>query len=83
MSSRTTDVIKRNVKISGIYEPETGYYLDISNVTTQNIARVVDVYGITSNPEIQQKLTDPTPEDPIGDDFWRFNRRNIQSHVEN
>ncbi|MBA7536689.1 hypothetical protein ES705_28953 [subsurface metagenome] len=47
---------------------------ELGAIDVGDIAQILDVYGITSNPKRVCVLTDPTPENPIGNDFWRFNR---------
>ncbi|KKL92058.1 hypothetical protein LCGC14_1888490, partial [marine sediment metagenome] len=82
---RKTDVIKKNVKLSNevanefdkpqnLAQPWINLTEQLSSIKMQDIARIVDVFGIKNSPKIVSVLTDPTPENPIGLDFWRFNR---------
>ncbi|NVM56385.1 MAG: hypothetical protein HWN66_21990, partial [Candidatus Helarchaeota archaeon] len=82
---KVTDVIKKNIAFSNdhaneydrpssLEEPWINLTGTLSGINVRDIARIVDVYGINDDPRMVCVLTDPTPEDPVGDDFWRFNR---------
>ncbi|KKM82166.1 hypothetical protein LCGC14_1322330, partial [marine sediment metagenome] len=82
---RKTDIIKKNVDLSNevanefdkpqnLGQPWINLDGQLGSIEMQDIARIVDVFGIKNSPKIISVLTDPTPENPIGLDFWRFNR---------
>ncbi|MHA2007087.1 MAG: hypothetical protein ACXACO_08195 [Promethearchaeota archaeon] len=85
-SFRTTDVIKKNIETSNnlhgtefdapqsLAQPWIDLNGQLGSISNNDIARVVDVFGITSNPIMVSTLLDPTPEDPVGADYWRFER---------
>ncbi|KKL92430.1 hypothetical protein LCGC14_1884770, partial [marine sediment metagenome] len=87
-SFKLTDIIKKNINLSNdadihgqefenplsLEDPWIDLNGQLGSVNVRDIARIVDVYGITYDPKIVVQLQDPTPETPVGNDFWRFNR---------
>ena len=77
-----TDIIKKNIKLSGapFDAPDVDNRwvdLSITGINLDNIARIVNVYGIVNRidkPLIISFLEDPTPGFSVTDDFWIFNR---------
>ena len=89
---RHTDVIKKNVKKSNEVASEFDApsldtpWIDLTggalgSIDVRDIARIDNVFGITSNPKMVCTIMDPTPETPVGVDFWRFNRTEGQLYL--
>ncbi|MBA7597628.1 hypothetical protein ES703_04633 [subsurface metagenome] len=84
---QVSNIIKKNINLSPEYESPQSLitpWINLSGLSyVQDIATVENVFGITENPKMVSVLVDPTPETPIGNDFWRFNRTEERLYLPN